>query len=232
MLPEMNIHIILHFALETLVRSLKAVRNLASSKGSFRDDRSKRIEHCPTCKVLSYLRAVNCMASTLVFCRTSLGGDFQAALLQNTLQRATRCTARFNPFRGCFKRSGMLYGLEHVVLRGAQCNRAAQIRKHDASRVAVTLFSNQFRLRSARSKGLVKSFAAMQASAIQHTLVMKANLGSFERFASIPSSSCFGRVSELFVESKSALQRPQQGLDDGVHLAAASIYCAECASSI
>ena len=119
-----------------------------------------------------------------------------------------------------------------MVLRGAQCNRAAQIRKHDASRVAVTLFSNQFRLRSARSKDLVKSFAAMQASAIQHTLVMKANLGSFERFASIPSSSCFGRVSELFVESKSALQRPQQGLDDGVHLAAASIYCAECASSI
>jgi hypothetical protein len=61
----------------------------------------------------------------------------------------------------------------------------------------------------------------MQASALQHTLVMKANLGSFERFAS-SLSSCFGRVPELFVESKSALERPQQGLDGGVHLAAAS----------
>jgi hypothetical protein len=118
-----------------------------------------------------------------------------------------------------------------VVLRGAQCNKAAQIRKHDAPRVAVTLFPNQFRLRSARSKELVKGFAAMQSSALQHTLVMKSNLGSFERFAS-SLSSCFGRVSELFVESRSALERPQQGLDDGVHLAAASIYCAECASLI
>ena len=118
-----------------------------------------------------------------------------------------------------------------MVLRGAQCNKAAQIRKHDAPRVAVTLFPNQFRLRSARSKELVKGFAAMQSSALQHTLVMKANLCSFERFAS-SLSSCFGRVSELFVESRSALERPQQGLDDGVYLAAASIYCAECASLI
>jgi hypothetical protein len=118
-----------------------------------------------------------------------------------------------------------------VVLRGAQCSRAEQIRKHDASRVAVTLFSSQFRLRSARSKDLVKGFVAMQASALQQTLVMKANIGSFDRFAS-GLSSCFGRVSELLVESKSALERPQQGLDDGAHLAAASIYCAECASSI
>ena len=68
----------------------------------------------------------------------------------------------------------------------------------------------------------------MQASALQITPVMKANLGSFERFAS-SLSSCFGRVSELFVESKSALERPEQSLDDGVHLAAASVYCAECA---
>jgi hypothetical protein len=93
------------------------------------------------------------------------------------------------------------------------CNRAAQIQQHDASRVAVTLFSNQFRLSRARSKDLVKGFAAMQASAIQHTFMMKANLGSFERFAS-SHSSCFGRVSELFVESKCALERPQQGLDE------------------
>ena len=118
-----------------------------------------------------------------------------------------------------------------MVLRGAQCNRAAQIRKHDASRVAVTLFPNQFRLRSARSKDLVKGFAAMQASALQHNLVMKANLCSFERFAS-SLSSCFGGVSELLVESRSALERPQQGRDDVVHLTAASIYCAEYASLI
>ena len=55
----------------------------------------------------------------------------------------------------------------------------------------MTLFPNQFRLRSARSKELVKGFAAMQASALQRTLVMKANFCSFEPFAS-SLSSCFG----------------------------------------
>ena len=67
------------------------MRNLASCKGSLRNDRNKHIEHSPSCRTLSCSRAVNCPRATLAYCCTSLGGGFPATLLQNTLDRVTRC---------------------------------------------------------------------------------------------------------------------------------------------
>ena len=93
------------------------------------------------------------------------------------------------------------------------------------TRLSVTLLSNQLRLRSARLKELAKGFTEMHASALQRTPKMKAILDSeaCSCMGVLPLGlcSCSRKAPELLVECISALERPQQGLNDGAHLAAA-----------
>jgi hypothetical protein len=96
---------LLHFARKPLLRSLRTVCSQATCKGSVHDDRTNRIEHCPSRKTLLCSRTANCPRVTLTYCYTSQGGYSLVTLLQNKLHHVTGCTVRFNSFRGRFERS-------------------------------------------------------------------------------------------------------------------------------
>jgi hypothetical protein len=116
------------------------------------------------------------------------------------------------------------------MVRGPKRRCAARLPQ--MSLVALPRFPNQPCLRRVRWKELVKGFAAIQALALQRAHAMKADHECKKcTFCMIASSilSCSGRVFELFEEYKSALERPKQGLDGGMHLAAAAHGCVECA---
>ena len=75
-----------------------------------------------------------------------------------------------------------LFSFAHSALKASTwvCCSTSLVKKRGASLVAAQLFTNPLWRRSARSKEPEKGFAAMEASALQRTPTMKANLASHQ----------------------------------------------------
>ena len=91
-----------------------------------------------------------------VVCSVQPVQELELELIRSQIPDGTEANAA-----KCFDRSGTLYGLERVELLVRTASVWHKDGKHVASFVAMSRFFNLLWRRSARSKELVKGFAAM-----------------------------------------------------------------------